>query len=156
MGAAGLCLGVTAVTMGFGLHQTVSKILTADAEGHTSVSVGVDPRTSDGLSEQQVTALLQAQPGTAHVMSFRPVPVRVPGFPSGLVAEAYSGDYRPFLGDNLVRGRWFTGAGELVVTEALCRRCGLAGPADVVAGVNVRDRARSAWVFVNMPQPAPG
>ncbi|WP_217919854.1 RNA-guided endonuclease TnpB family protein [Actinomadura sp. BRA 177] len=36
-----------------------------------------------------------------------------------------------------------------------CRRCGLAGPADHVAGVNVRDRARSAWVFVNMPQPAP-
>jgi IS605 OrfB family transposase len=36
-----------------------------------------------------------------------------------------------------------------------CRRCGLAGPADVVAGVNVRDRARSAWVFVNMPDPAP-
>ncbi|MFG2470918.1 RNA-guided endonuclease InsQ/TnpB family protein [Streptomyces canus] len=32
-----------------------------------------------------------------------------------------------------------------------CRRCGLAGPADVVAGVNVRDRARSAWVFVTMP-----
>lgn len=36
-----------------------------------------------------------------------------------------------------------------------CRRCGLAGPADVVAGVNVRDRARSAWVFVNMPPSAP-
>jgi putative transposase len=34
-----------------------------------------------------------------------------------------------------------------------CRRCGLAGPADVVAGVNVRDRARSAWVFVTMPVP---
>ncbi|GAA4508389.1 RNA-guided endonuclease TnpB family protein [Actinoallomurus oryzae] len=34
-----------------------------------------------------------------------------------------------------------------------CRRCGLAGPADHVAGVNVRDRARSAWVFVNMPDP---
>ncbi|WP_030167889.1 RNA-guided endonuclease InsQ/TnpB family protein [Spirillospora albida] len=37
----------------------------------------------------------------------------------------------------------------------MCRRCGLAGPADVVAGVNVRDRARSAWAFVNMPDPAP-
>lgn len=36
-----------------------------------------------------------------------------------------------------------------------CRRCGLAGPADHVAGVNVRDRARSAWVFVNMPDPEP-
>jgi IS605 OrfB family transposase len=36
-----------------------------------------------------------------------------------------------------------------------CRRCGLAGPADVVAGVNVRDRARSAWVFVTMPVPLP-
>ncbi|MFI6687941.1 RNA-guided endonuclease InsQ/TnpB family protein [Streptomyces sp. NPDC050485] len=34
-----------------------------------------------------------------------------------------------------------------------CRRCGLAGPADVVAGVNVRNRARSAWVFVNRPLP---
>jgi predicted transposase len=34
-----------------------------------------------------------------------------------------------------------------------CRRCGLAGPADHVAGINVRQRARSAWVFVNMPQP---
>ncbi|MFF3373026.1 RNA-guided endonuclease InsQ/TnpB family protein [Streptomyces sp. NPDC002680] len=36
-----------------------------------------------------------------------------------------------------------------------CRRCGLAGPADVVAGVNVRDRARSAWAFVTMPVPPP-
>ncbi|MFI6097070.1 RNA-guided endonuclease InsQ/TnpB family protein [Lentzea sp. NPDC051213] len=35
----------------------------------------------------------------------------------------------------------------------LCRRCGLAGPADVVAAVNVRDRARSAWVHVNVPDP---
>ncbi|MFJ2740207.1 RNA-guided endonuclease InsQ/TnpB family protein [Streptomyces sp. NPDC087440] len=37
-----------------------------------------------------------------------------------------------------------------------CRRCGLAGPSDHVAGVNVRNRARSAWAFVNMPDPAPG
>ncbi|MGW1089595.1 RNA-guided endonuclease InsQ/TnpB family protein [Streptomyces sp. NPDC002596] len=36
-----------------------------------------------------------------------------------------------------------------------CRRCGLAGPADVVAGVNVRNRARSAWVFVTAPVPVP-
>jgi putative transposase len=35
-----------------------------------------------------------------------------------------------------------------------CRRCGLAGLADVVAGVNVRDRARSAWAFVTMPVPS--
>ncbi|WP_394616093.1 RNA-guided endonuclease InsQ/TnpB family protein [Lentzea sp. JNUCC 0626] len=34
-----------------------------------------------------------------------------------------------------------------------CRRCGLAGPADVVAAVNIRDRARRAWVFVTMPLP---
>ena len=32
-----------------------------------------------------------------------------------------------------------------------CRRCGLAGPADHVAGVNVRNRAHSAWVLVNGP-----
>ncbi|MFD0445393.1 MULTISPECIES: transposase [Streptomyces violaceusniger group] len=44
-----------------------------------------------------------------------------------------------------------------------CRRCGLSpgyrwevppGLADVVAGVNVRDRARSAWVFVTAPAPS--
>lgn len=29
--------------------------------------------------------------------------------------------------------------------------CPLAGPADVVAGVHVRDRARSAWVLVTAP-----
>ncbi|MFI0728583.1 zinc ribbon domain-containing protein [Streptomyces sp. NPDC021225] len=45
-----------------------------------------------------------------------------------------------------------------------CRRCGLSpsyrwevppGPADVVAGVNVRDRARPAWVLVTAPAPSP-
>ncbi|MEE1941077.1 transposase [Streptomyces sp. TRM 70361] len=35
-----------------------------------------------------------------------------------------------------------------------CRRCGLAGPADRVAGVNIAQRAATAWVFVNMPDPA--
>ncbi|WP_376770625.1 zinc ribbon domain-containing protein [Lentzea indica] len=35
-----------------------------------------------------------------------------------------------------------------------CRRCGLAGPADVVAAVNIRNRARSVWVHVNVPDPA--
>ncbi|WP_174517973.1 RNA-guided endonuclease InsQ/TnpB family protein [Lentzea aerocolonigenes] len=35
-----------------------------------------------------------------------------------------------------------------------CRRCGFAGPADHVAGINVRNRARSAWVLVNVPEPA--
>jgi putative transposase len=35
-----------------------------------------------------------------------------------------------------------------------CRRCGLAGPADKVAAVNVRDRARTTWAFVNTPNVA--
>ncbi|GAA4063789.1 ABC transporter permease [Actinomadura miaoliensis] len=120
---AGLCLGVTAVTMGFGLHQTVSKIATADPEGRTSVSVGVPPpdRGRTGLSEQGVFALLRSQPGTAHAMSHGPVSVRIPGIPSTVTAETYSGDYRPFLGDNLIRGRWFAGRGEVVPTEGFLR-----------------------------------
>ncbi|MEV4000871.1 ABC transporter permease [Actinomadura sp. NPDC049753] len=118
---AGLCLGVTAVTMGLGMQQTVMKILTADTEGHTSVTVGLDPRASGGMSEDRLAALLRAQPGTAHVMSSAPVNVRISGLPSGLVAETYSGDYRPFLGDGIVRGRWFSGPGEVVPTEAFLR-----------------------------------
>ncbi|MGH8793526.1 MAG: zinc ribbon domain-containing protein [Stackebrandtia sp.] len=35
--------------------------------------------------------------------------------------------------------------------EFRCRACGLAGPADVVAAVNVRNRARLAWGLVNSP-----
>lgn len=43
-----------------------------------------------------------------------------------------------------------------------CVGCGLAGPADQVAAVNIRDRARMTWAFVNAPnvahtpQPAAG
>ncbi|MGI5203913.1 FtsX-like permease family protein [Spirillospora sp. CA-108201] len=118
---AGLCLGVTAVTLGLGMQQTVMKILTADTEGHTSVTVGFDPRASGGMTEDRLAALLRAEPGTAHVMSFSPVNVRVPGAPSSLTAETYGGDYRPFLGDGLVRGRWFSGPGEVVPTEAFLR-----------------------------------
>ncbi|MDT0544748.1 RNA-guided endonuclease InsQ/TnpB family protein [Streptomyces lonegramiae] len=36
-----------------------------------------------------------------------------------------------------------------------CRRCGLAGPADHVAGANIAQRGATAWVFVNMPDPVP-
>ncbi|WP_407706565.1 RNA-guided endonuclease InsQ/TnpB family protein [Streptomyces scopuliridis] len=36
-----------------------------------------------------------------------------------------------------------------------CRRCGLAGPADHVAGVNIAKRGSSAWVLVNAPVPGP-
>jgi IS605 OrfB family transposase len=36
-----------------------------------------------------------------------------------------------------------------------CRRCGLAGPADHIAAVNIRKRARTAWAFVSMPDPTP-
>ncbi|WP_149260784.1 ABC transporter permease [Actinomadura sp. K4S16] len=118
---AGLCLGVTAVTMGFGLQQTVMKITTADTEGHTSVVAGVAPRASGGMTDDKLEALLRAQPGTAHIMSFAPANVRIPGVPSSLSAEAYSGDYRPFLGDSLVRGRWFSGPGEVVPSEAFMR-----------------------------------
>jgi putative transposase len=35
-----------------------------------------------------------------------------------------------------------------------CVDCGLAGPADQVAAVNVRDRARTTWAFVNTPNVA--
>ncbi len=118
---AGLCLGVTAVTMGLGMHQTVMKILTADTEGHTSVSVGLPPRSPGGMTEDQVAALLRAQPGTAHVMSSAPVRLRIAGLSSGLTAETCGGDYRPFLGDSIVRGRWFSGPGEAVPSEGFLR-----------------------------------
>lgn len=38
--------------------------------------------------------------------------------------------------------------------EFECRACGLAGPADIIAAVNVRSRARTAWAFANAPHAA--
>ncbi|MEV0408128.1 transposase [Actinoallomurus sp. NPDC050550] len=37
----------------------------------------------------------------------------------------------------------------------LCVACGLAGLADDIAAVNVRQRERTAWAFVTMPDPGP-
>lgn len=37
----------------------------------------------------------------------------------------------------------------------LCVACGVAGPVDGIAAVNVRSRARTAWAFVTMPGPSP-
>ncbi|MFI0451916.1 RNA-guided endonuclease InsQ/TnpB family protein [Actinomadura sp. 6N118] len=39
--------------------------------------------------------------------------------------------------------------------QFLCVACGLAGLADDIAAVNVRNRARTAWAFVTMPDPDP-
>ncbi|WP_243775210.1 RNA-guided endonuclease InsQ/TnpB family protein [Actinomadura nitritigenes] len=36
-----------------------------------------------------------------------------------------------------------------------CVACGLAGLADDIAAVNIRNRARTAWAFVTMPDPIP-
>jgi hypothetical protein len=41
-----------------------------------------------------------------------------------------------------------------VVDVFCCVVCGLAGPADHIAAVNVRARARTAWVLVNAPHAA--
>ncbi|MFG2000941.1 hypothetical protein ACGFNU_17520 [Spirillospora sp. NPDC048911] len=74
-------------------------------------------------------------------------------------------DYRQGESDLAHRdGMWFLYATCDVPTAPLntdpvgwvgfaCRRCGLAGPADVVAAVNVARRARTAWAFVNTPAP---
>lgn len=68
------------------------------------------------------------------------------GVPVVFVDAAYTSQRCPRCGHTARANRserdWFC-----------CRRCGLAGPADVVAACNVRQRARVAWVFVNMPQP---
>jgi IS605 OrfB family transposase len=69
---------------------------------------------------------------------------RVSGVPVMTVDARYTSQMCPRCGHTAKNNRpsreWFS-----------CRQCGLAGPADHVAGINVRTRARSAWVFVNMP-----
>ncbi|TCO48952.1 RNA-guided endonuclease InsQ/TnpB family protein [Actinocrispum wychmicini] len=78
-----------------------------------------------------------------HLITYK---ARRAGVPVILVSAHYTSQMCPRCGHTARNNRPARG-------DFCCRRCGLAGPADHVAAVNVRNRARRAWVFANTPAP---
>ncbi|WP_211259751.1 RNA-guided endonuclease InsQ/TnpB family protein [Streptomyces violens] len=122
--------------------------------------VSVAQRTGRGIAVEELggirdrVRLRRDQRGTLSSWPFRQLgqhlayKARMAGVPFLEVDAAYTSQRCPRCGHT---GR----ANRPDRDHFRCRRCGLVGPADVVAGVNVRDRARSAWVFVTAPASVP-
>jgi putative ABC transport system permease protein len=117
---AAVVLGVMTVTFSTGLASTVTAFGDA-AEGGGAYQVVVDAGRADvGMTsathpDPQIPALLAALPGATQVTASAYVPVRLAGVAQGLTLTAYRGASSD-LGTMVVKGRWFAGPGEVVVT----------------------------------------
>ncbi|WP_236654284.1 ABC transporter permease [Streptacidiphilus anmyonensis] len=126
---AAVVLGVTTVTFSTGLAATVTAFGDA-AEGGGAYQVVVNAGRADvgttppTHTDPQIQALLAALPGATQVTPSAYVPVRLAGAAQGLTLTAYRGTSSD-LGTMVVRGRWFDGPGEVVVTPGFLNLHGL-------------------------------
>jgi len=81
-------------------------------------------RSGPVISDAKVLALLQADPGTARVVSIGQEDATVPGIADPLPFYAYRGA-ASWIGYPLIEGRWFTGPGEAVAPTRLLRQANL-------------------------------
>jgi putative ABC transport system permease protein len=129
---AAIAFGATAVIFAFGLHSSLSRAETAQ-NLTTTVPVQIQ-EFQPGAGPQQfptaaqnaaVTAVLRAQPGTAHEVPVYAAPVQVPGVGQNVNAQVFAGD-SSWTGYALVTGRWYSTPGEVDVNTAFLDASGLA------------------------------
>jgi putative ABC transport system permease protein len=134
MTVGAILIGVATVTFSLGLSRSLSDVkagLTRDQQ----VQIQVDRQVAGpgakgggggvptGPTDQQVSALIAAQPGTARFASERQVDVTVAGAGEAVPMTAYRGD-ASWLGYPIISGRWFRSAGEAVAPTAFFTRTG--------------------------------
>lgn len=117
---ASVVLGAGTVTFATGMYGTTVEygrtVLRPDA-------VQVRATLDEGAPPDRAEAALRARPGTAHVTAERIVVARSPGEANPLDVHALRGDSAT-LGYQLMKGRWFTGPGEVVLPQELVLRWG--------------------------------
>ena len=127
MTVAAIVIGVATLTFASGLHQTlqlVASALTRDQQVQVQVyREAVGKKDATGLTEQQVTALIAAQPGTARYVGVGRADLSVPRAGETVPVTAYSGD-SSWLGYVVIHGRWFSAPGEAVAPTAFYTRTG--------------------------------
>jgi len=144
MTVGAILIGVATVTFSLGLSRSLSDVkagLTRDGVVQLQVfressgpgNKGAQSAVPSGPAgppaapavptDQQTTALIAAQPGTARVVAERLVDVSVAAAGEPVPMTAYRGD-SSWLGYPIINGRWFSAADEAVAPTAFLTRTG--------------------------------
>ena len=110
-----LVVGVAAVTFAIGMNLSLVRVMNQLDRGVTS-PVRVE-LVDAAANATQLTATIAAQPGTGRSVALGGVTTSVRGLPS-IRFVGYDGD-ASWIGYELIAGRWFAGAGEVVAPTAV-------------------------------------
>ncbi|GAA5015680.1 ABC transporter permease [Kitasatospora paranensis] len=119
-------LGVMTVTMAIGLSASVVKFGQSQSQtDKIQVRVQVNNPTFDAVpaahTDDQLSSLLRAMPGTRHVLADAPLETRTTGSSAVVRVGVQRGD-SDALHPDLVRGHWMRGPGEVVVSSEYWHR----------------------------------
>ena len=129
---AAVAFGATAVIFAVGLHSSLARAAAAQSQSATvpvqiqQAGYGAGPNQSPTTAQLAgLTALLRAQPGTAHEAILYENQVTVAGISQQVQATAFD---RPsaWTGYALIAGRWYDGPGEVDVNTSFLDASGLA------------------------------
>jgi putative ABC transport system permease protein len=150
---AAIAFGATAVIFAFGLHSSLGRAAAAQ-KLTTTVPVQIQ-EFGPGAGPQQVptaaqnavvTAVLRAQPGTAHEVELYGGPVQVPGITQPVSGQWFAAD-SSWTGYALITGRWYSAPGEVDVNTSFLDASGLAVGDSVTVNTGT---ARTAQVTVRI------
>jgi putative ABC transport system permease protein len=113
--ALAVLVGVATLVFATGLPAS-ARTLVDIAFAHRSTDVIL--QRANAYPDDKVMATLGAQPETALVVGLAGGQVIVPGVADPITVNAYRGDSAR-LGIPIIRGRWFSGPGEVVATRAV-------------------------------------
>jgi putative ABC transport system permease protein len=119
--------GVTTVTLASGLFRTMTAYGdAAQRVGHvdTVVHVGRPDQTRPRHDDAGIEALLRGLPGARHVIADAWIDLRLAGRSGRIMVQFLRGDTAA-RGETIVRGRWLSGPGEVVVPSAFMKVHGL-------------------------------
>ena len=127
-------LGVATITFAVGLSSSLADVkaaLVRDASVQVVATRDGGGDLGQAMSDQQLSSLIAAQPGTAHYVAEALTEAHVTGVSAPIPVFGYRGD-ASWTGYVLISGRWFSAPGEAVAPTALL----------TAAGLHVGDRVR--------------
>ena len=131
---AAVAFGATAVIFAFGLSSSLSRAAASQSHSGT-IQVQVEPfgpgtgagplQSPSAAQDAAATAVLRAQPGTAHEVALYTNEVKVGGITGNVNAQAFAGD-ASWTGFGVIAGHWYDAPGEVDVNTSFLNQSGLA------------------------------
>jgi len=120
--------GVTAVIFAIGLNSTLARAEDGQSLASTApvqVFDGGAPSWQPGSSQDKtIVAAIRSQPGTLRYVAIGQTELNAVGLTQHVQAQASQGD-AAWLGYPVISGRWYSGAGQVVVNTAYLTESGL-------------------------------